>query len=271
MKFSKTEDQWKEFLESFNVELADFSSAKERHKSYLSINCRNCGTQERVRAENLIRRRNHPCLSCANRTPYDTDRIKTLIAENGGIYLSGTVQGKESIVSYICCCGNQVEKTAHDLTRRPKTCRHCRAQGISKTQLEKSNNLEVAKTLAKERGGKCLETGEPFPTTQPILWECSRGHSWRATLTSVKSLGTWCPECSVSIAENSIRAIFEGVFNRPFPAARPEFLRDVGLSLDGYNEELSLAYEHQGIHTTSIIPCFIRGMQIYINKWNATR
>jgi len=48
-----------------------------------------------------------------------------------------------------------------------------------------------------------------------------------------------------------VRAYFEQMFGKPFPRVRPSWLRNTtgrSLELDGYCEELSLAFEHQGGH-----------------------
>jgi hypothetical protein len=55
-----------------------------------------------------------------------------------------------------------------------------------------------------------------------------------------------------SSREDQCRAIFERLFGSKFPTKRPDFLRNPktnrNLELDGYNENLGLAFEHQGEH-----------------------
>lgn len=49
--------------------------------------------------------------------------------------------------------------------------------------------------------------------------------------------------------ENRCREIFEHIFNKKFPKVRPDFLRRPNgrcLELDGYNDELKLAFEYNG-------------------------
>lgn len=51
--------------------------------------------------------------------------------------------------------------------------------------------------------------------------------------------------------EEFAREILQNLFNKPFPKVRPEFLKNIktgrNLELDGYNEELKLAFEYNGI------------------------
>jgi len=53
-----------------------------------------------------------------------------------------------------------------------------------------------------------------------------------------------------SVSESLCREVFEQTFGKPFPKRRPDFLKNpktgCNLELDGYNEELKLAFEYDG-------------------------
>ena len=49
--------------------------------------------------------------------------------------------------------------------------------------------------IAKKRGGKCLSKKYVNSKTK-LQWECAEGHKWKAEQYSVRSMGTWCPECA---------------------------------------------------------------------------
>lgn len=55
----------------------------------------------------------------------------------------------------------------------------------------------------------------------------------------------------INKTENKCRVIFEKIFSRPFPSIRPEWLKNPttgkNLELDGYCEELQLAFEYDGV------------------------
>lgn len=98
-----------------------------------------------------------------------------------------------------------------------------------------------------------------------ILWECADGHQWEAMPTDVKNKKSWCPVCKVHIKEQICRKIFEKMFNKKFPTMRPKWLRGkkgYPLELDGYNKELKIAMEFQGLqHYVSVFRSDLKTQQ----------
>jgi len=59
--------------------------------------------------------------------------------------------------------------------------------------------------------------------------------------------------------EQRCRIIMENLFKAPFPSIRPDFLKYTSgknLELDGYNEQLGIAFEYQGIQHRTFTPRF---------------
>lgn len=52
----------------------------------------------------------------------------------------------------------------------------------------------VAQREAAQHSGACLST-DYSTSKDPLRWQCSSGHEWEASLSSVRIAGTWCPHC----------------------------------------------------------------------------
>jgi len=81
--------------------------------------------------------------------------------------------------------------------------------------------------------------------------------SWSDMITSMNSWKTKKPIHKKH--EVRCRRILEDLFHKPFTSIRPDFLRYVtgkNLELDGYNEELQIAFEYQGIQHRQFTPLF---------------
>jgi hypothetical protein len=48
--------------------------------------------------------------------------------------------------------------------------------------------------IARDRCGKFLSDNYADARTK-LLWECDKGHRWKAVPSSIK-MGTWCPACA---------------------------------------------------------------------------
>ena len=117
--------------------------------------------------------------------------------------------------------------------------------------------LEEMQKLAIQRQGKCLSVEYTNNKTK-LDWECSIGHRWSARPFNIKVLGQWCPVCKTHVGEEIVRATLEEAFpGHAFPRTRTvEWMG--GLELDGYCEELKIAFEHQGVQHFKDSPFFHR-------------
>jgi hypothetical protein len=79
---------------------------------------------------------------------------------------------------------------------------------------------------------------------------CEASHTFSMSWQKLAE-GHWCAKCSGSKGEEMTRKIFEDIFNKPFPTVKPKWLinpkTNYLLQLDGFNEELRLAFEYDGL------------------------
>lgn len=111
--------------------------------------------------------------------------------------------------------------------------------------VSKLSCIEDMRAIAISRGGRC-ESPEYLGLKVNLNWECNFGHKWVATPNNVKHHGSWCPYCIFNIGEELTRAALKEAFpGEEFPRTRRlPWLQ--GLELDGYCENLFLAFEFQG-------------------------
>lgn len=123
-----------------------------------------------------------------------------------------------------------------------------------KSKIDHYNELLA---IAAQFGGTCVSK-EYVASHIKMQFQCIDLHTWEARPNDIKR-GTWCPNCRSNKTENLVRQFLETVFKKPFKGASPEWLQQKGQRkriLDGYNEELALAYEYHGEQHFNHIPHF---------------
>jgi len=171
------------------------------------------------------------------------EEMQKIAIKRGGNCLSKNYKNAHSGLHWECSQGHQWEaKPMH--IKRGHWCHICGARQSHENQ---RSTIEEMHQLAENRGGKCLSK-EYLSDRGKLLWQCIDGHTWQTSPGNIKS-GTWCPHCHIYFGEEIVRLFFEKTFGKKFPKSRPSFLKEQGSSiveLDGYNEELGIAFEHHG-------------------------
>ena len=134
------------------------------------------------------------------------------------------------------CSVNHEWSTKFSHIKRGTWCSRCNSDN-------QRTSLDDCQKLAKTKGGKCLSTVY-VNNKSNVTWQCSQGHQWETSQSSIYR-GHWCPTCSGSNSEKMCRDIFERNLMEKFPNTRPKFME--GLELDGYNADLNIAFEYNGI------------------------
>ena len=176
------------------------------------------------------------------------------IAEaKGGKCLSKEYVNSQTKLKWQCSKGHKWEAMGNNI-RQGCWCPVCANKNNGSSQRK---TIEDVQELAEAKGGKCLST-EYVNSRTKYDFICSKDHKFSMVYGTVQQ-GSWCPECSSGILERMCRVYFEQLFNKPFPKIRPLWLKnDKGflLELDGYCEELGIAFEHQGKQHYERLPYF---------------
>lgn len=210
-------------------------------KGILSFRCKN-GHLFDSRASNVQQGRWCPVCASKKRSGFRADtysKLDLIIKEKGGVRVDNR-PGEPCDSLLIKCAKGHVWSTKPKSIISGKWCHFC-AKNAPLTSAQIQN-------VAESRGGKCLAL-ELKGSNVKRTWECAHGHRWQASYNSIFSKGSWCPECATGISERICRAYFEQLFGSKFPKRRPDWLRSPEgnqMELDGYSEELKIAFEHHG-------------------------
>ena len=100
-----------------------------------------------------------------------------------------------------------------------------------------------------------LNSRSVFKSSNKKYWfKCENNHEFETSLDNVTNGDTWCPYCSIWKNQKECLKIIEQIAEKEFKQIRPKFLQ--GLELDGYNSELQLAIEYNGVQHYKYIPFF---------------
>lgn len=160
----------------------------------------------------------------------------------GGALLSEQYQGSKGKLKWKCAEGHVWESSRDSVFKLGTWCPSCSGNA--------PKSLEDLRAVAEARGGKLLSL--TYTNVEATYeFECSKGHLFSNRYSHVVNRGQWCPTCNKgSKSEELARVAFQHVFGTPFPKQRPKWLRnDRGrqMELDGFAEELGIAFEYQGI------------------------
>jgi len=115
--------------------------------------------------------------------------------------------------------------------------------------------IEYFQDLASSKGGRCL-SDSLTTVTDTLRFSCAENHEWDAVAANVR-YGSWCPKCQEAVCERTCRKVMEHVYDRAFPKAHPTWLRSragTQLELDGYCEDLGVAFEYNGAQHYEFVP-----------------
>ena len=101
---------------------------------------------------------------------------------------------------------------------------------------------------------------------EKLLWKCNEcSNEWNTTLDAIINAKCGCPECSAYKTEKLCRIIIQDITNLTFCKEKPKFLN--GLELDGYNKDLQIAFEYNGLQHYKYIPHFHRnGIKDFLSQ-----
>ncbi|TXT62408.1 MAG: hypothetical protein BAJALOKI3v1_590005 [Promethearchaeota archaeon] len=261
----------KELIESKNGKLLDIDFSVK--KTRVLVECEN-GHRWWTRRDGIIEGK--WCKKCydENTARATNNILKELIESKGGKLLSNKYNRSNSRVHVECGKGHKWWVTPDNLINGGTWCPKCHFINLSNIFTE--YNISDLRSFAQGKGGDCLEN-EYLGWGIKHKWICSKKHVWTATPRNVigrpSKKGTWCPFCAdEEVLERVVRGILEVLLCKKFPKTSPDWLNEDKVRkpggrrhLDGFNENLKIAFECHGIQHYKFEPFFHNGD---INKFH---
>lgn len=170
------------------------------------------------------------CPYCSGRRKNIKD-LQLIAKTRNGECLSPQYLGFHNLHEWKCKNGHAFKVRPSEIVRTKTWCQECK----------KNSCLLRIKEYAKSRGGECLSSYFKSSRTK-LTFRCNNGHIWKSC--SAPYNQSWCPICSKFsfLSEEKCRYVFEKMFSAPFNTDRSV----ISLELDGYNNDLKLAFEYNG-------------------------
>lgn len=125
----------------------------------------------------------------------------------------------------------------------------CNICSIKKIADKQRHTIEFVRSEFENLGCKLIST-EYINAKENLDYICPKGHQCSISYSNFQQ-GQGCAQCYQGRSEKLSREIFEDIMGVKFPSGKYQFLTnpDTGkpLELDGYNQDLNLAFEYQGI------------------------
>lgn len=122
-------------------------------------------------------------------------------------------------------------------------CPYCVGKKVCKDNCLATIDPELAREWNYVQNGDLTPFDVTFSSAKKVWWKCNKEHNWIARVDN-RYNGRCCPHCIVFKKESECRDIFENIFGKEFPRNRK--VLECRLELDGYCEELNLAFEYNG-------------------------
>lgn len=183
--------------------------------------------------------KNQWCKQCSKSPRLNLSDLRQDARDRGGKCLARRYISSTAPVHWQCDQGHRFWMTPNAIRSGGQWCHQCR--GI------KVYSISDMREMAKARGGRCISRSYNGSATK-LEWECGNGNRFHKMPGKIVQ-NQWCPRCYRNTYEEICRIHFETIFNSEFPNSRPPWLRYVNgrpLELDGYSEDLGIAFEHQG-------------------------
>jgi lysozyme family protein len=179
----------------------------------------------------------HRCSKCAGNSKITREDVSEYLEKNGYrlIKYNGTGNKTNHFVRHISC--NHKYPVSYHNFKAGNRCPKC-------TKRLKITKEKISECL-EENGYRLVKYNGKGSQTNHLVEHILCGHQYPVNYDSFNNAGHRCSQCCAYSSEKLCRNVFERFFCNKFVKVRPKFLQ--GLELDGYCQELGIAFEYNGI------------------------
>jgi len=158
--------------------------------------------------------------------------------------------GSSKYVWWLCAKKHSYKMTVNNKINRKDCCPYCSNKRVCFENCLNTIFPDISKEWHPVKN-KGLTTHDFMSgSSKKVWWLCEKGHSYLSVISSrTGKRKSGCPYCLYK-TEQKVREIFKNILKKNFPKRRPKWLinpeTNYPLELDGYNEELKLAFEYDG-------------------------
>lgn len=194
-------------------------------------------------------KKGHRCPKCmlekqSIRLSLDFTEILDRLRSVNMLYLRGKYNNQRSKLTVRCLiCGDVQIRTLNSIMKHG--CSSCKKKG-NKNKLIKTmiNRVNIYCNSINYKWDGCY-----IDAHTPLKLVCNKNHDCLISWNNLYN-GKRCNHCNIFKNEEECRKIFENITNKKFPKKRPKWLinpkTNNNLELDGYCEELKIAFEYDG-------------------------
>ena len=212
------------------------------------------------------------CPLCLNKLPKEDalKRLKIFAKTKGGECLSKKYVDAKTKYLWKCDKGHKWSSTSDSVVNNNTWCPKCALDNMGETHgyLNEEFIKNVCNEEANKKGGSVIKYELRFSRSRKrhyVQYICQKGHKWWSVHHAIFD-GVWCPTCSKGVSERITKLVFEKITGKTFYKCFPKWLKNsLGnkMELDGYNEELSIAFEYHGEQHYKEIKFFHKGRKSF--------
>ena len=197
------------------------------------------------------------CPKCNHKSPHIC-QLKEYAINKKGILLSSTYITNTSKLEWQCENGHQWWATWNSIN-------HGCWCPICVKDSRKTDIKELQQYAINKKG--LLLSNKYINCMTKYIWKCEYGHIWTTKWNSIKTMNSWCPECSSFKTERLCKKLLEQKLKIIFTKTT-FFIATKRYQWDGYNEEYKIAFEYHGYQHYTFPNMFHKTKQDFIAQQN---